>query len=190
MELIDNKSQYWQGWNDFLGIKNDDTHNYIVNIIGDITDDFNIEAREKELGTILTSGNADSYLFFSEYVFKYTVRESKSWMQVHIYKIEEYFIIVKFNSEGVLMCRYVGKDFRVAFDFFRQEIKSSQSNFKTILDDYIQSEHGVSGNTKSKIDFKDYYLLTGYILPEITESYFEYLKVSLSSWQASKQSIH
>lgn len=190
MKTTKKQQGYWKGWNDFHGINNDDTHNYIVNIIGDIIDDFNIEAGEAELGEILTSDIADSYLFFSEYVFKYTLRESESWMQVLIYNVDEYFIIVKFNCEGVLMCRYVGEDFKVAFDFFRHEIESSQTNFKTILNEFIQSEYGVSEITKSKIDFKDYYLLTGYILPAITDSYFEYLKFSHSSWQVSKQSIH
>lgn len=179
MVINNKKSQYWQGWNDFLGISKDDTHNYIINLIGDIFDGFNTKAREEELGEILTSGIGDSYLFFSEYVWKNIIREGEAWMQVLIYNIDEYFIIVKYNYDGVWFCRYVGENFRVAFDIFQREFKSSQSKFKTILDDFIQSEYDLSENTKSKVDSKDYYLLTGYLLPEITDSYFEYAKGSL-----------
>lgn len=186
MELIDNKSQNWQGWNDFLGISKDDTHNYITNLIGDIIDGFNTEAREEELGEVLISDEAKSYLFFSEFVFKYAIRKSDAWMQVLIYKVEKYFIIVKYNFDGVWFCRYVGEDLRLAFDIFQREIESSQSDFKKILDDYIQSEYDLSEKVNLKVEYKDYYLLTGYIIPVVTESYFEYLEGSLTRMQESK----
>ncbi|MBN2571391.1 MAG: hypothetical protein JXA68_04630 [Ignavibacteriales bacterium] len=187
MEFIDNKSQDWQGWNDFLGISKGDAHNYIINLIGDIIDGFLTEKKEEELGEILTSVESDSYLFFSEYVYKYAMRESDAWMQLLIYKVEQYFVIVEFSSEGVILCSYAGDDLRFAFDLFRQIFETTQSRFKETLDRTILSVYDSKDNQLFNDDLRDYYLLTGYILPEITEDYFEYLKMSLSKYQESQQ---
>lgn len=186
MELVDNKSQFWQGWNDFLGIKPSDSHNYIVNIIGDIIDSFKVKDRMKELGERLISDNSKSYLFHSEYVYRTYKSNDKDWLQVRLYKVDEHFIFIMYGHNAIIWCEYVGTELPLAMEKF----KKYHNDGHLFLLMRMKSELELIKKTSFNKKYPDQYKLGKYRVYIFHDEYFDNLKFTLSTMEGTDNYIH
>lgn len=185
MELINNKGQNWQGWNDFLGTKSDDAHNYILNIIGDIKDGFRVTENLKELGERLISDKSDSYLFHSQYSYNNTKQQSNRWLQVRIYKVDEHFIIIMYGHNAIIWCEYVGTDLMFAIEMF---FKYYSDGFLMMLIVNKDNPKLIKKSTAREY-YPDCYEVGEYQFHLYHDEFLDTLKVSLSKMQETNQII-
>jgi hypothetical protein len=185
IELIDNKSHFWQGWNDFLGTKNEDTHNYIINLIGDIIDGYKVAGKVKELGERLLSDKSDSYLFHSEYVYKCINSNGGQWLQVLLYKVDEHFIFIMYCHKAIIWCEYVGTDLAFAIEKFKKYHNDGHLLLlMTNKSDLILIKKSISRKV-----YPDLYILGDYQVYIYDDEYFDSLRDFLSSSEEIKNSI-
>jgi hypothetical protein len=186
MELVNNKGQFWQGWNDFLGTNSDDTHNYILNIIIDIKDGFRVTENLKKLGERLISDKSDSYLFHSQYSYKNNKPNSTRWLQVRIYKVDEHFIILMYGHNAIIWCEYAGTDLMVAIEKF---FEYYSDGFLMMLLKYEVSSRLVKKSTAKEL-YPDNYVAGEFRFNLYHEEYIETLKVTLSKRLENKKLLH
>lgn len=185
MELVDNKSQYWQGWNDFLGTENDDTHNYIINLIGDIIDGFKVAEKVKELGERLLSDKSNSYLFHTEYVYKSINSKGRNWLQVLLYKVDEHFIFIMYCPKAIIWCEYLGTDLAFAIEKFKKY--HNDGHLFLLLTN--KSDLVLIKKSLSRNDYPDLYILGDYQVYIYDDEYFDCLRNYLSSSEGTNNSI-
>lgn len=176
IEFVDNKSQDWQGWNDFLGTNENDIHEYIINIIADIIDGFRAKGHDKELGEKLLSDTTDSYLFYSDYSYKNIKSNSSRWLQVRIYRIDEHYILMMYGHNSIIWCEYVGTDLICAIEKF---YKYYSDGFLMMLMKYEVSSKLVKKTTAKEL-YPDSYEAGEFQFNLYHEEYIETLKVTLS----------
>jgi hypothetical protein len=180
MEFINNKCEFWQGWNEFLGIDRDDSHNYTLNLIGDILDGYKVRKRKKELLAILICDEGNSYHIKTVNAYNSINEHNESWMQVRLYKVDMYFLVMNLTQDGVSMLHYGGDNLNLAFDSFQMTIENSQAFIKNMLEVTNQSDLVMAVKKKVKIGSSDYYRSAGFEIPEYSDRYYRTLMIFLS----------
>ena len=176
MEFVNNKSPFWQGWNDFLGTNENDIHEYIVNIIADIKEGYRALGHDKELGEKLISDATDYYLFYSDYSYKNINSNSSRWLQVRIYKVDEHYIIMMYGHDEIIWCEYVGTDLEYAIEKF---YKYYTDGLLMMLMKFEASSKLIKKSTQREL-YPDYYETPEFRYNLYHEEYLETLKVTLS----------
>ena len=176
MEFIDNKSQDWQGWNDFLGTNENDIHEYILNIIADIRDGFRAIGNDKELGEKLISDTTDSYLFYSDYSYKSIKSNSSRSLQVRLFKVDEHYILMMHGYNSVIWCEYVGTDLEYATEKF---YKYYTDGYLMMLMKFEERSKLIKKSTAREL-YPDCYETAEFRYNLYHEEYLDTLKVTLS----------
>ena len=183
MELIDNKSQYWQGWNDFLGITKKDIENYLTNLIGDIIDNFKFNERKVELVNLLVSDTTNSHLVYSVESYRSLSPIDPVWMHIRIYYVDEYFITSTVSWDNVITSHYIGKDINFTVDSFYHAVEATQGLIKSVIYFDTLSQIDLTEDSESSFNLHDFYEFVGYRVPEFTEGDCNKLSITLSSIQ-------
>jgi hypothetical protein len=190
MRTFEKQNGYWQGWNDFLGItKEVDVKNYLINLIGDIMDDFMYNERIEELANILVSDKTDSYLIHSTDAYRSFNPENISWMQIRIYYVDKYFIVISLNWDNASQCHYVGKNINYAADSVYHSVQVSQELLSAMLSFQPLPQLDLEVEDASVVNSSNYYELFGYNVAEFTLSDRENLRRILAEFRKSKRRI-
>jgi len=186
-----NKSNgYWQGWNDFLGIdKKVDIKNYLINLIGDILDGFKFNERKKELAEILVSDTSNSFLVHSTDAYRSIKLDNNSWMQVRIYLVDIYFIVVSLNWDGAFQCHYVGTNTDIAISYFNKTVTTSQGLIQMFICFNPPPELDLSQESVSDFNLSDYYKLAGYDVPEFNQNDRKKLRQTISEFRKIRRKL-
>lgn len=190
MKSINSTNGYWQGWDEFLGIRKEvDFKNYLINLIGDIMDNFMYNERKEELAKILVSDNSNSYLIHSTDAYRSFNPDNISWMQIRIYYVDIYFIVLSLNWDNASQCHYIGKNINYAADSFYQSIQVSQELLIAMLSFHPLPLLDLDIEDASVLNSSNFYELYGYHVAEFTLSDHESLKRSLDEIRKSKRRI-
>jgi hypothetical protein len=183
MKTVEKQNGYWQGWNEFLGItKEVDIKNYIVNLIGDMKDGFMYNERKEELAKILVSDTTNSYLIHSVDAYRSFNPEKISWMQIRIYYVDKYFIVVSANWDSSSQCHYVGNNINYAVDSVYHSVQVSQELLSAMLSFHPLPQLDLDVEDASVLNSSDYYELFGYHMAEFTQNDCENLMHTLSEF--------
>jgi hypothetical protein len=181
---------YWQGWNEFLGIEKEiDIKNYLINLIGDIMDDFMFNDRKEELAKILVFDNTNSFLIHSVDAYRSINPDKISWMQVRIYFVDKYFIILSLNWDGASQCHYVGTNTNIAIRSFYDTVTTSQSLIHMFICFNPPPELDLSEENVSDFDLSGYYKLAGFNVSKFDQKDCKNLRHTISEFRKIRRKL-